>query len=52
MFYVNPADERVFVDLMGGANLTFNFARPLAWVVLLALLTPAILVLILVGLSS
>lgn len=52
MFYANPADERVFVDLMGGANLTFNFARPLAWVVLLALLTPAILVLILVGLSS
>lgn len=52
MFYVNPADERVFVDLRGGANLTLNFARPLAWVVLLALLTPLILVVILVNLGS
>ncbi|RNE48571.1 DUF1648 domain-containing protein [Corynebacterium alimapuense] len=43
MFYFNPDDERVLVDQLSGANLTFNFAKPAAWWILAAILAPMLL---------
>lgn len=40
MVYFNRDDERVFIDQLGGTNLTLNFARPGAWGVLAALFIP------------
>jgi uncharacterized membrane protein len=35
---VNPADPRLLVPKRSGLGWTFNFAKPIAWVVLAALL--------------
>jgi len=38
LFYVNAADPRLLVPKRFGLGWTFNFARPVAWLVLAALL--------------
>ena len=38
LLYVNPADPRLLVPKRSGLGWTFNFAKPIAWVVLAALL--------------
>jgi len=38
IFYVNPADPRLLVPKRFGIGWTFNFARPIAWLILTALL--------------
>ena len=38
VLYVNPADPRLVVPKRSGLGWTFNFARPIAWVLLTALL--------------
>ena len=40
MFYANHDDERVLVE--HGMGTTLNFARPEAWLLLAALLSPAV----------
>lgn len=52
VIYFNRNDERVFIDQLGGTNLTLNFARPMAWVVLAALLLPGILIAVLVSVAG
>ncbi|TVS22993.1 hypothetical protein EKI50_04435 [Corynebacterium sanguinis] len=42
MFYFNRDDERMIVDHAMGATL--NFARPSAWALIAALLTPALII--------
>jgi uncharacterized membrane protein len=45
LFYVNPSDPRLVVPKRSGLGWTFNFARPIAWVVFtLLLLGPLLLV--------
>ncbi|HEY1334449.1 MAG TPA: DUF5808 domain-containing protein [Myxococcaceae bacterium] len=45
LFYVNPSDPRLVVPKRSGLGWTFNFARPVAWVVFaLLLLGPLFLV--------
>ena len=38
IFYVNPADPRLLVPKRFGIGWTFNFARPISWLILTALL--------------
>jgi uncharacterized membrane protein len=38
LLYVNPADPRLVVPKRMGIGWTFNFAKPIAWVILVALL--------------
>jgi uncharacterized membrane protein len=38
LLYVNPADPRLVVPKRLGLGWTFNFAKPIAWVILVALL--------------
>jgi len=44
LFYVNPSDPRVIVPKRMGIGWTFNFARPVAWVMLAALLLGPLLI--------
>ena len=45
LLYVNPADPRLLVPKRSGLGWTFNFAKPIAWVILTAfLLLPLALV--------
>jgi uncharacterized membrane protein len=44
LFYVNPSDTRVIVPKRWGIGWTFNFARPVAWVALAALLLGPLLI--------
>jgi uncharacterized membrane protein len=44
LFYVNPSDPRVIVPKRWGIGWTFNFARPVAWVILTALLLGPLLI--------
>jgi uncharacterized membrane protein len=44
LFYVNPSDPRVVVPKRMGIGWTFNFARPVAWVMLAALLLGPLLI--------
>ena len=45
LFYVNAADLRLLVPKRSGMGWTFNFARPVAWLVLaLLLLVPLAMV--------
>ena len=44
VFYVNPNDPRLLVEKRFGVGWTFNFARPIGWWLLIALLAlPALL---------
>jgi len=38
LLYMNPADPRLLVPKRSGLGWTFNFAKPIAWVILTALL--------------
>ena len=38
LLYVNPGDPRLLVPKRSGLGWTFNFAKPIAWVILTALL--------------
>jgi uncharacterized membrane protein len=38
LFYVNPADPRLLVPKRSGLGWTFNFAKPVAWVIFTVLL--------------
>jgi uncharacterized membrane protein len=38
LLYVNPADPRLVVPKRSGLGWTFNFAKPIAWVILTVLL--------------
>ncbi|HET9158444.1 MAG TPA: DUF5808 domain-containing protein [Myxococcaceae bacterium] len=38
LLYVNPADPRLVVPKRSGLGWTFNFAKPIAWVIFTALL--------------
>jgi uncharacterized membrane protein len=38
LYYANPADPRLVVPKRSGLGWTFNFARPIAWVLLVATL--------------
>jgi uncharacterized membrane protein len=38
LLYANPADPRLLVPKRSGLGWTFNFAKPVAWVILTALL--------------
>ena len=49
VFYANPDDPAVFVPKRLGMGLTFNFARPQAWLVLAALLVLPLLVVLALG---
>ncbi len=51
LFYVNAADPRLLVPKRSGYGWTFNFARPLAWVLLAVLILGPLLVVLLVGLG-
>lgn len=46
LFYYNKKDPSLFVDKKVGVGLTFNFARPLSWVILMVMLLPAVVVLL------
>ena len=52
LFYVNPSDPRLVVPKRWGIGWTFNFARPVAWVVLAALLLGPLLVVAVVMLRA
>jgi uncharacterized membrane protein len=43
IFYVNPEDPRLWVPKRFGMGYTLNFARPVAWLILLALLVLPVL---------
>jgi uncharacterized membrane protein len=51
LVYWNPRDPRLWVEKRLGLGWTLNFARPLAWVLLVALLAPAVIALMVVGLA-
>lgn len=40
MAYSNPDDPRLWVPKLFGPGMTLNFARPVAWVILIAVLVP------------
>jgi uncharacterized membrane protein len=44
LLYRNPSDERLWVPKISGLGYTLNFAKPIAWVILVALLLPPALV--------
>lgn len=52
LLYVNAADPRLVVPKRSGLGWTFNFARPLAWVLLAVLMLGPLLVVLLVGLRA
>jgi len=52
LFYVNSADPRLLVPKRSGLGWTFNFARPLAWVIFAALLLGPLLVVFLIALRT
>lgn len=52
LLYVNAADPRLLVPKRSGLGWTFNFARPLAWVLLAVLMLGPLLVVLLVGLRA
>lgn len=52
VFYVNPADERVFVPRRSGIGDTLNLAQPAAWVVVALLASLPILVVVLIALVT
>lgn len=41
IFYYNPNDPALFVEVRSGIGTTFNFAKPAAWLILIALLVIA-----------
>lgn len=52
LFYVNPSDPRLVVPKRWGIGWTFNFARPVAWVVFAALLLGPLLIVAVVMLRA
>lgn len=38
MFYYNPSDSSVFIEKRSGIGYTLNFARPLAWLLMVGIL--------------
>ncbi len=52
LFYVNSADSRLLVPKRSGLGWTFNFARPVAWLILAALLLGPLVVVFLIGLRT
>ena len=44
MFYVNPEDERLWVEKRLGVGWTLNYARPAAWWITVLILVPALLI--------
>jgi hypothetical protein len=40
LLYINPDDPRLWVPKLFGPGVTLNFARPVAWVILIAILIP------------
>ncbi len=49
LLYWNAADPRLFVPKRIGIGLTFNFGRPMAWVLMTALLAPVGIVLVMLA---
>jgi len=49
LFYSNAADPRLVVPKRSGLGWTFNFARPVAWVLLVAILLLPIALLVAIG---
>jgi uncharacterized membrane protein len=52
LFYVNAADPRLVVPKRSGLGWTFNFARPVAWLIFAALLLGPLLVVFLTVLHA
>lgn len=50
LLYWNAADPRLLVPKRLGIGLTFNFGRPMAWVLMTALLSPVVIVLVMLAL--
>jgi len=45
IFYVNPEDARIWIPKRLGIGWTLNFGRPAAWLILVLLLSPLLLIL-------
>jgi len=52
LLYVNPADPRLIVPKRWGVGWTFNFAKPIAWVLLAVLLLGPLAVVLILFLSA
>lgn len=50
LLYWNASDPRLLVPKRLGIGLTFNFGRPMAWVLMTALLSPVVIVLMILAL--
>jgi uncharacterized membrane protein len=52
MFYCNPDDPSVLVEYRFGVGWTLNFARPLAWLIIVLTLLPALIIPLVLMLAS